>query len=470
MTNAPLVKSVRLSTVLGGDVRLEASTYLRDGYGFVRLANQCDNHKRLGDLADIWQPSRLTGYTVPEGKGLPFFTAGQVFEDFPRVRKWLAAPFVPQADSRFVKQDWLLLSRSGVVGNVTAVYPHHVNKVITDDLLRIEPKDQDEYGWLYAYMKTDFFKQIARASQYGHMIKHIEVAHANEFPVIMPDAATRKAIGDKAAKAVCLRGEAWKLRDDAFELLEKHLKARSDSPVHDTGSKQFSEVGLSEVLQNRLRLDADSYAGNIDDIDTLITSGDWCALDSITTFCSDLGRFARVYGNGGRAYVSASELFDVNAAPTKMIYAKLINNWEKYILHSGMIIMACSGQKYGILGRAIMLTENQDGLFGSHDLMRIKIDESKMRAGYLLTFLNDPLLGRPYVVRNAYGTSIPHLDSADLRSVKVPRLGSDVESAIADLMDKSVSTSAKADRLENEATKLAQEQIDLAIAKVASSD
>lgn len=146
MTIAPLVKSVRLSTVLGGDVRLEASTYLRDGYGFVRLANQCDNHKRLGDLTDIWQPSRLTGYTVPEGKGLPFFTAGQVFEDFPRVRKWLAAPFVPQADSRFVNQDWLLLSRSGVVGNVTAVYPHHLNKVITDDLLRIEPKDQDEYG------------------------------------------------------------------------------------------------------------------------------------------------------------------------------------------------------------------------------------------------------------------------------------------------------------------------------------
>ena len=87
MTSAPLTKTVRLSTILGGDTRLEASTYLRDGYGFLRLANQCSNHKRLGDLATIWQPSRLAGYTVPEGKGLPFFTAGQVFEDFPRVRK-----------------------------------------------------------------------------------------------------------------------------------------------------------------------------------------------------------------------------------------------------------------------------------------------------------------------------------------------------------------------------------------------
>lgn len=49
--------------------------------------------------------------------------------------------------------------------------------------------------------------------------------------------------------------------------------------------------------------------------------------------------------------------FFFNLKSSKMIYAKLVNNWEKYILHSGTIIMACSGQKYGILGRAIMLTE-----------------------------------------------------------------------------------------------------------------
>lgn len=113
---------------------------------------------RLGDLTDIWQPNRLAGYTVPDGKGLPFFTAGQVFEDFPHVRKWLAAPFVPQTDSRYVKQEWLLLSCSGIVGNITAVYPHHLNKIITHDLLRIVPKNKDEYGWLYAYMKTDSSK------------------------------------------------------------------------------------------------------------------------------------------------------------------------------------------------------------------------------------------------------------------------------------------------------------------------
>ena len=465
MTAKPLTKTIRLSTVLGGDTRLEASTYLRDGYGFVRLANQCENHVRLGDLADIWQPSRLAGYTVPDGKGLPFFTAGQVFEDFPRVRKWLAAPFVPQAESRYVKQDWLLLSCSGVVGNITAVYPHHLGKVITHDLLRIVPRDSSEYGWLYAYMKTDFFKQIARAAQYGHMIKHIEVEHANEFPIIMPESSIRAGIGSKAAEAIRMRSQSWKLRDEAFGLVEQNLNARRGD-VNQNNTATHSEISLSEILQNRLRLDADSYAGQIDVIDDMVANGEWCTLGSVTTFCSDLGRFARIYGDGGRPYVSASELFDVNAEPTKMIYAKLVRDWEKYILHPGTIIMACSGQKYGILGRAIMLTSNHEGLFGSHDLMRIVVDESKIRPGYLLSFLNDPALGRPYVVRNAYGTSIPHLDSSDIKAARIPRLSDAAEKSIADLMDESVRMSAEADRLENEATRLAQEQIDAAIAEV----
>lgn len=464
MTSDPLTKTVRLSTVLGGDARLEASTYLRDGYGFVRLAGQCPNHIRLGDLADIWQPSRLAGYTVSEGKGLPFFTAGQVFEDFPRVRKWLAAPFVPQLDLRYVQQEWLLLSCSGVVGNITAVYPHHTNKIITHDLLRIVPKNKGEYGWLYAYMKTEFFKQIARAAQYGHMIKHIEVGHASEFPVIIPDANVRSSIGAKAAEGIRLRSQAWELRDKAFSILAESMKGRNATSAQ-PDAKSWSGISLSTVLQNRLRLDADSYAGQVDAIERMIANGEWCTLGSVTTFCSDLGRFARIYGDGGRPYVSASELFDVNAIPTKMIYAKLVKNWQSYILHPGTIVMACSGQKYGILGRAIKLTDNHEGLFGSHDLIRIIVDESKMRSGYLLAFLNDPLFGRPYVVRNAYGTSIPHLDALDIQEVRIPRLGVS-EDIIADLMDESVRLSAGADRLENEAIRLAQEQIDLAIARL----
>lgn len=464
MTGEPLTKAVRLSTILDGGTRLEASAYLRDGYGFLQLANQFPNHVRLGDLADIWQPSRLAGYTVPDGKGLPFFTAGQVFEDFPRVRKWLAAPFVPQVEDRYVKQDWLLLTCSGVVGNVTAVYPHHIGKVITHDLLRIVPKTLSEYGWLYAYMRTDFFKQIAQAAQYGHMIKHVEVGHASEFPVIMPEHTTRAAISDMAYKAVAMRTKAWKLREDAFELLESTMGVNADVERYDAGSQCV--VSLSKVLPNRSRLDADSYAGPISLIDRLVEASNWEYLEDLVLDVEELPRFKRFYGDSDVPFVGTSEVFDVNAQPTKYVYAKLVKSWERYILHAGTMVMACSGQKYGLLGRVQLLTENHEGMFGSNHLLRIYPNADKLPPGYLLTFLNDPVVGRPSVVRCAYGTSVPQFSPLDIKKIKVPRLGNAAEKAIAALMDESVRLSAEADRLENEATRLAQEQIDLATSQL----
>ena len=463
-------KPVRVSAILGGDIRLEASTYLREGYGLTRLANLVPEHKTLGELAEIWQPSRLTGYTVPEGKGLPFLTAGQVFEDFPRVRKWLAKPFVPQLESRYVDNSWLLLTCSGVIGNVTAVYPHHLNTVITHDLLRIVPKNPAEYGWLYAYMKTDFFMQIARAAQYGHMIKHIEITHASAFPVIMPEEARRRRIGDMALRAIRLRTKARELRDKAFALFEKSVGCEADDELLRSGTSH-GEVRVSDIIVGgRRRLDASFYGGPIAKITELISSHPTSLLGELTTFASDLPRFARIYGDGGIPYVSASELFDVNAKPGKMIYAKLVKGWDRYLLHKGTIIMACSGQKYGIIGRALMLTENHEGLFGSHDLLRLVVDDAKIRSGYLLTFLNDSALGRPYVVRNAYGTSIPHLDPSDVQAIKIPRLDGEGEAAIADLMDESVRLSAEADRMENDAIRLAQKQIDIAIGSSSATE
>lgn len=456
-------KPIRVSAILGGDIRLEASTYLREGYGLTRLANLVPGHEALGELADIWQPSRLTGYTVPEGKGLPFLTAGQVFEDFPRVRKWLAKPFVPQLESRYVNQNWLLLTRSGMIGNVTAVYPHHLNTVITDDLLRIVPKDPAEYGWLYAYMKTEFFVKIARAAQYGHMIKHIEVAHANAFPVVMPEDNVRRGIGDKAVAAIQLRTRAWELRDEAFKLLERYVGLNHEEALGQLSGLVTQTVSVSQILPMRARLDASTYCGEANRAEEALRGFTQDALASVTKSIYLPPRFARVYGERGVPFVTPSDLFDVNAKPTKRIYAKLVANRDQFILRSGELLMVRSGQKYGLLGRVMVLNENHDGLFGSDDPIRIVPDDTKMRTGYLATFLNDPVLGRPLVVRLAYGTSIPHLDPGDICKLRIPRLGEESEAAIADLMDESVRLSAEADRMENGAIRLAEEQIDAAI-------
>ena len=73
----------------------------------------------------------------------------------------------------------------------------------------------------------------------------------------------------------------------------------------------------------------------------------------------------------------------------------------------------------------------------------------QIRPGYLFTAFGSSKLGRPPVVRCAYGTSIPHLDPPDVSDCLIVRLGNNVENAIADRMEEAIDLRAEADELEN---------------------
>ena len=98
--------------------------------------------------------------------------------------------------------------------------------------------------------------------------------------------------------------------------------------------------------------------------------------------------------------------------------------------------------------------------FFSHDIVRIIPRKDRIRPGYLYGVLGHPRLGRPLVIRHAYGTSIPHLDPGDVATIPVVRLAEEVENAIADRMEKAVSLRAEADEIENTLAARAEQVID----------
>jgi len=59
----------------------------------------------------------------------------------------------------------------------------------------------------------------------------------------------------------------------------------------------------------------------------------------------------------------------------------------------------------------------------SHDLVRIIPDWKRIRPGYLFVTFGQPRFGRPLVIRQAYGTSIPHLDPGDVASIPIVKVG-----------------------------------------------
>lgn len=451
--------SVPLSVTYSGQRRLEARTYLTDGYGLRRLIEDgASRHVPLSQLAAVWQPSRLKGYVVAPRNGLPFLSAGQSFEAQPRVRKWIAAPMVPDAADRYVDDTMMLLSCSGEVGRVTAVYDEHVGVLITHDLLRVVPNSSEDHGWIYAYMKTPIFYAIARSAQYGHMIKHLEPEHVRAMPIVLPEQSKRDAVGRQIDHALGLRRRGRQLMREANALYESQINPTGLEIDHNT----WRSVPVSAVASGRRRLEAQYLRSDIGHIERLVTAAATNGVSRLRDVTKSVrleNRFKRHFGESGMPYRSASEIFDVNPPVTKRVHAGLIHDAERYFLKPGELVMARSGQVYGLLGRTYLVPPQLTGVFGSDDLIRIDPDPSAIRAGYLQTVLSNETYGRPLVVRNASGTSIPHLDPVDVREIPIPRFEDSIEAAIAELAAWASATLVEADQLESEAVKQATDLI-----------
>lgn len=451
-------KAVPARFFLSGDRRLAARTFLSPGFG-VRQAIEASNEAwdRFEDVAEVVQPPRTKAVLVPRGEGTPFLIAGQMFDVRPKVRKWLASNRIRHAAQLFATQGTIIARRSADVGRATVTCKYHEGHLISDHFFRIEPRERRLRGWLYAFALSTHGRAIMLATQYGHIIQHIEFGHLNNVPV--PRVSTKVAAG-----LASRFDRIVELRNAGFDLSVEAESAFADAiglPELTDGSRGF-EVQASSMLDGRRRLEA---AYHTPEATAVIDRFERCEpLSDVTKQVWWMTRFKRVFGDGGLPYASADELFCVNPPAKKQILVQPGDGHEKYFVERDWIVMACSGQTYGLNGAAMLMTPHHEKTFFSHDLIRIIPNPKKIRSGYLLTALTHPTLGRPVLIREAYGTSIPHLDPGDVARFPVVRLDAAVENQIADLAEDAARARAEADEIERGMAAEADEIIEAFIA------
>ena len=148
--------------------------------------------------------------------------------------------------------------------------------------------------------------------------------------------------------------------------------------------------------------------------------------------------------------MSADELFSVNPPISKRVMIEQAEDPSSYFVKAGWIMMACSGQTYGLNGSVALMTIRHESAFFSHDLIRMIPKRAKVRPGYLFAALGHPRLGRPLVIRYAYGTSIPHLEPLDLVDLPIVRLKPSLEDSIADRMEEAADLYSQAEVIEDQ--------------------
>ncbi len=427
---------------------MEAETYLSSGYGLRIAIEECAvGWRRLGQLARVWQPLRLKGTLVSADAGTPFLAATQVFDIRPTPRKWLALERTKNSAERFVTPGTIVVTCSGAVGRATLTHSPHADTLISHDLLRVEACEPKQWGWIYAYLRSPQARAMMSGAQYGHIIKHLETSHLDAMPVPVVRESVAADFQKRSQSILDLRNRAHLLALGAEERF-----ASSIGPVASPESETGFEVRATDLFDVRRRLEASFYAPAPSAVLKRFKAmkATVMPLSKVTERVWWMTRFRRFYGDAGIPYLSADELFTTNPAEPKRILVEQADGHEDFYVKRGWIVMACSGQIYGLNGAASLMTEYHENTFFSHDLIRIVAKTDEIRGGYLLTALTHPKLGRPLLIRAAYGTSIPHLDPGDVSAFPVVRLSAREETAIADLAEESAAERARADVLERE--------------------
>lgn len=430
---------------------MEAETYLSSGYS-IRMAieSKTAGWTRFGNLAKVWMPGRLKGIQVSRDFGTPFLAATQVYDVRPIPRKWLALARTADAKNRFVQAGMILVTCSGSVGRPTLAYAPHENTLISHDLLRVAAIDEKYYGWLYAYLHAPQVRAMMTGVQYGHIIKHLETAHLAALPIPLVDDAIAVDFSRRIDRILALRNEGYRLTLEAEAHFEKIL---GPLKVNDWGEQGFTVRASKTLIGSRRRFDASVHYPALDAIRRHLAKRGQ-GFTKVIDAGYDVwlpARFRRVQVIDGVPLVESGALVEVNPNIDKRIVDTDFGDPYNGRVKTGWLLLARSGQIYGINGTAVLATDALAGHVVSDDVIRVAPKTNcNLRVGYLYTALSHHLFGRPLVKSLAYGSSIPHIDPTDFAEHEVVRIKPSDESTIADLAEASAKSRAEADVLERE--------------------
>lgn len=451
--NSVAFDSVPLRELWKGDRRFEGETYLTGGYRIRRLVESSGvPFAPMRQLASVWQPGRLKGIAVPAQHGEPFFTATQVFDIRPAARKWLAAGRTHQVADRYVKPGWILVTCSGSVGDAIVSYAPHNEVIISHDLLRVEMIEQVQFGYLYAFLRSRFGRLMLRSSRYGNIIKHLEPEHLNEIPIPLVDEDIQKMLSSRVMKVFQLRDEAFHLVREAEMLYAAELTAGAAVEPPERGYS----IASTGMFRHQRRLDAFHYNPKATTVlEVLKATGKPIEpLSAYTKKVFGVPRFKHIYVDGGIPYLDSEDLFKINPELTKFIPGATKKDAAKYYVEKGWLLMASSGQLYGLNGNVVLADEWHENKIVSNHVLRIIPHD--IPPGYLQMVLNHPQYGRPLVVRLAFGTEVPEISPEDVEDFPVIRLGAEIETEIANRVERASALRLQADNEENTAVALVE--------------
>jgi len=429
--------SIIQKSQLEGALRLDAE-YYQPEYLEVAKILQSTHHKNFDEVvSNIINGAEIREYV--EEDGLPYLRVSDIKEFFIDLSSVVYVTKESKIKQNIkLKEDDILLSRSGSLAIAAVVTPDLSDSIISSHLMRIPVRGINPY-FLVTFLNSKFGKAQIMQRNNGTIVPEINHPSLKSLSVPILSEDTQKEIEKIVRNAYEKVQESNKIYSQAEKLLLEELGLK-DFKVEDNLSYI---VNLSEV-KSAHRADAEYFQPKYDKLVERIKKRNAKTLGKVVSMKKGIEPGAEAYQDEGRLFVRVSSLskYGIEDKDQKYLseelYQKLKNNYEPKV---GEILLT----KDATPGIAYVVKGQIEGII-SGGILRLKMKDKEIESEYLALCLNS-ILGQMQAERDGGGSIITHWRPEQIKSILIPVLPKSTQQKIADLVQKSHETRSKAKQL-----------------------
>lgn len=349
-----------------------------------------------------------------------------------------------------LKKDWIVVTCSGTIGNVTYTNSSFENHIATHDLIRIVPNDEKILrGYLYAFLASKYGYNQLTQSQFGGVVKHINAEHVRNIKVPCFAEFFQEEVNDLVQEAARLREKAA----DALEYAISFFNTLFPVPFKDNC---LGKVSSKEIMTSiNKRFEASFHISEGKDIDKYIKEHyEWKSLGEV---CSNISRpdiFKRYYVKNGITFLGGADIFLATPDSEKRLSKTKTENISQLAIKEGTILLPRSGT----IGNVAWAHAGHAQELASEHVIRL-LPNDMLRAGYVYAFLASKY-GKLLIQRYIFGSVIQHVEPPHLKLIPVPIIDQKTMDDIHDKIMIYSSAMGKAIEFEQKAIHMVEQEIE----------
>jgi type I restriction enzyme, S subunit len=417
--------AIKISEVIENDTRLNALYYNLD----VRDAKKVLKASKFeivpllsknGFLKNAYFPGRFK--RVYAKTGIPFLGSSEILQVNPIAKKFLSESHFKEKKELFVEDGWVLLSRSGTIGNIVFATKTFQGVAISDHVIRLIPKNFEDACFLYIYLKTEPAQRIIFGVQFGSVVPEIDPKEFDKIPIpIMPQKIKEEITNDVK--------KINSLRTDVIELFQK-----SDTMLHElldlTPLNEMSPKYLNKE-NNVFNIDLKNLENRFDGsyhiplVGEIVSNLKKSKFEVVTVKDKRIssetilpGRFKRIYVEKefGIPFLGGKQMQQFDLSKIKHL-SKTSHDTrikKELTLNENMILITCSGT----IGNTIIAPKYFEGWTGSQHIIRV-VPSEKMNPGYLYAYLSSDY-GLNLIQKYTFGSVVEEIYDENVDNIPIP--------------------------------------------------